>query len=170
MELVSELNAHVLQGFHTKWAKYWLTTNEASDLEIIYQREAHNSSPSTDEIILLRCIWWGRKRKVITFFVAIVVRMTACCVRLSQPFRATLHLRFSESVDTAMEGASPAKTYQTWAWTLMALRTIPPSPRGGTGGGLFTPTDLWNLYHHITPRHLKSATLGVGDGAFTGII
>lgn len=76
METASELNVHVLQDFHSKWAKYWLITNEASNLQIIYQRKVRNFSPSTDEIILVHCFCCDRKQKVITVFVA-AARMTA---------------------------------------------------------------------------------------------
>lgn len=76
METASELNVHVLQDFHSKWAKYWLITDEASNLQIMYQRKVHNFSPSTDEIILVHCFCCDRKQKVITIFVA-AVRMTA---------------------------------------------------------------------------------------------
>lgn len=158
METASELNVHVLQDFHSKWAKYWLITNEASNLQIIYQRKVHNFSLSTDEIILVHCFCCDRKQKVITVFVA-ATRMTAsfchstftcsCSVSVPQTSWACCG-RSKQGSDRALKmmvlGIYSSETYsQHWGyrepvdtswctWKLNCCSHAPPSVMGTRAG------------------------------------
>lgn len=149
METASELNVHVLQDFHSKWAKYWLITNEASNLQIIYQRKVHNFSPSTDEIILVHCFCCDRKQKVITVFVA-AARMTA----------SFCHSTFtcSCSVSVPQISCGRSKPGSDRALTMMVLGIYCSetySQHRGTGS-LLTPLGLpesWTVA--VMPQHLR---------------